>query len=157
MKELLLTLLEEAINECYIKDKYLIDLEMEQASVARIFYYMQSLIENKNEFADLRKYNVDCEYYKHGKYKKSTPIYKNGVRPDVVLHKRGVDNDNLLIIEFKSNSNNDHISDYKKLKEFTNDDGGYHYYLGIFVKLNEGKAEYVYFQDGKQVKKTELK
>lgn len=157
MKELLLTLLEKAINECYEKDKYLIDLGMEQASVARIFYYMQSLIENKNEFAHLRKYHVDCEYYKHDKYKKTTPRHKNGVRPDVILHKREVDNDNLLIIEFKSNSNNDCRNDYEKLEDFTIRSGEYHYELGVFVKLNKREAKYVYFQEGKEVEKTELK
>ena len=157
MKDLLRTLLEKAINECYKKDRYLIDKGMEQASVARIFYYMQRAIEFEDDFDVLREYHLDCEYYKHGEDKKITESHPKGSRPDVILHKRGTDDDNLLIIEFKSYSNNDCIDDYIKLKEFTSVSEVYRYSLGIFAKLNRRETEYVYFQNGKEVEKTELK
>lgn len=37
-------LLQRAVKKCYRKDKVLIKNDLEQASVARIFYYMQEII-----------------------------------------------------------------------------------------------------------------
>lgn len=164
MKELLLTLLEEAINECYEKDKCLIDLGMEQASVARIFYYMQNLIETDSRFKRLRCHDLDNEYNKKRDVRKDTMRRKNGTRPDIILHKRNSSRHNLLVVEFKSctgkmkkDSNGKKYIDYIKLEDFTMRGKGYQYRLGVFVKLNKREAKYVYFQEGKEVEKTELK
>ena len=58
--ELLITLLQEAVERCYANDKTLIDRSMEQASVARIFYYIQRAIDTDDRFEQFREYNLDC-------------------------------------------------------------------------------------------------
>ena len=63
--ELLITLVKEAVKKCYTDDKTLIERNMEQASVARIFYYMQRKIDTNIKFKQLREYNLDCEYNKN--------------------------------------------------------------------------------------------
>ncbi|MBR4683319.1 MAG: hypothetical protein IKO95_00655 [Spirochaetia bacterium] len=150
--ELLKTLLKVAVKECYERDYLLIEKSMEQASVARIFYYMQTLINSDEKFACFREYNLDCEYNKNGQHIKSTPRSKNGTRPDMILHERGTNNHNFLVVEFKSENglrrtgNNDLI----KLEDFTSQ-YIYNYQLGIFVKLFREKPEYVFFKKGKQI------
>jgi hypothetical protein len=107
--KLLKNLLEESVQKCYDNDKTLIDRGMEQASVARIYYYMQNAINTDDRFLDIRDYNLDSEYNKNGKLIKDTPQCENGTRPDIILHKRYTGdgnqhnkNDNLLVLEFKS-------------------------------------------------------
>jgi len=46
---LLLTLLEEAVDRCYRDDFSLIEKSMEQASVARIYYYMQEALKSDKD------------------------------------------------------------------------------------------------------------
>lgn len=140
MTDLLLSLLEEAINECYEKDKSLIDLGMEQASVARIFYYMQNLIATDDRFKGFQSYHLDNEYNKRKDARKDTLRRKFGTRPDLILHERGKQDKNLLIIEFKScngrmekdDKYNEYI-DYIKLEDFTNERGDYGYQLGVLL------------------------
>ena len=60
-KTLLLTLLKESVDKCYRYDFTLIERSMEQASVARIFYYMQEAMKYDERFKSLSKYNLDSE------------------------------------------------------------------------------------------------
>ena len=151
--ELLIELLKEAVEECYKKDTLLIEHHMEQASVARIFYYCQNLINNDERFVCLRKYNLDCEFNKNCWNSKATPHCENGTRPDMILHERGTSNHNLLIVEFKSDNGSREISgtsnDLIKLKDFTSP-GIYNYQLGVFVKLLKEKPDYIFFQKRKR-------
>lgn len=148
-------MLKEAVKECYEKDYLLIEQSMEQASVARIFYYMQNLINTDESFACLRKNNLDCEYNKNGQNIKATPRRKNGTRPDMILHKRGTNNHNLLVVEFKAEKglrrtgNNDLI----KLEDFISP-YIYNYQLGILVKLLKDKPDYSFFRKERSYKDT---
>ena len=152
--ELLIKLLKEGVAECYKKDNLLIERSMEQASVARIFYYLQSLINTDGRFSFLREYNLDCEFNKNGQHIKATPHYENGTRPDMILHERGTNNHNLLIVEFKSDNGSREISgtsnDLIKLKDFTSP-GIYNYQLGVFIKLLKEKPDYSFFKKGKEI------
>ena len=58
--ELLLSLLKKSVKECYKNDLSLIERSMEQASVARIYYYMQNAINTEDEFSELKQYKLDC-------------------------------------------------------------------------------------------------
>ena len=158
--ELLITLLQEAVNECYANDKTLIDRSMEQASVARIFYYMQRAIDTDDRFEQFREYNLDCEYNKDRKKPKFTPRCHQGTRPDLVLHKRwntdeSYTQDNILVVEFKPRKarykkfDNSKYIDFIKLEDFTNMDC-YNYFLGAFVKLNKRRVQYKFFQNGEE-------
>jgi len=158
-KELLLTLLKEAVDKCYEKDSSLIDRSMERASVARIYYYLQRALEQDGRFDS---YYLDGEYNKNKKGIKSTLRCPNGTMPDIILHKRSSyrdsgykKGDNLLVIEFKSATGKSKKLDGKsvdfiKLEDFTDDDGDYRYFLGVFVKLGKRIPEYKLFQNGRE-------
>lgn len=159
---LLITLLKEAVNECYERDKCLIDRSMEQASVARIFYYIQRAIDTDDRFAQFREYNLDCEYNKNMNDPKRLCENERGKRPDVILHKRLSNDGNLLILEFKNsiqnNQQNNLINDdYEKLKRFTASNSIYKYFLGVSVKLNNDQAQYKFFQNGQEKNESELR
>lgn len=94
----------------------------------------------QKQFPDLV---VDCEYNRHGNDIKMLRYYHSGltkvanleartVFPDIVVHKRGNDKDNLLIIEIKkSDSGQNYRPDLEKLKAFTGDQ--FRYKVGIFL------------------------
>lgn len=145
--ERLIDLLKDSMDKCYKNDKTLIERNMEQASVARIFYYMQDFLNNDERFIEFKELNLDCEYNKNGLNQKITDSRLKGTRPDMILHKRNINDENMLIIEFKLNSNSNSKKDFEKLRDFTKD-GEYSYYLGVFVKLGNEKPELTYFQKG---------
>ena len=165
--DLLIELLKKSVDKCYADDKTLIDRSMEQASVARIFYYMQRSIDTEDRFECFREYSLDCEYNKNGEHIKKTPRCPKGTRPDLILHKRwNTDElytmDNLLVVEFKPRKanykkfeNTGKYIDIIKLEDFT-DMECYNYFLGVFVKLNKNTAQYTYFQNGQETAREDL-
>lgn len=46
-------------------------------------------------------WSVDCEYNKYGDKPKLSPVAKKSKRPDIIVHRRGLDEDNLLAVELK--------------------------------------------------------
>ena len=153
--EKLFNLLKEAVDECYKNDWELVSRSMEQACVARIFFYMQEMIYNDLKYKEYRDYNLDCEYNKNGEQIKSTPRCLNGTRPDMILHKRMQNHKNLLVVEFKSArgrtvyyKDTELVIDYVKLEDFTNPTI-YNYKLGVYVKLNKREPNYRLFKNGK--------
>lgn len=160
-QELLITLLKNAVDKCYENDKTLIDRSMEQASVARIFYYMQRTIDTDDRFEQFREYNLDCEYNKNMYNPKRLHPDEWGKRPDIILHKRLENTKNILILEFKNGSdtnqqNHNIEADYEKLKEFTHQQGVYKYSLGVSIKLSHRIPLYKYFKNGIEITEREL-
>lgn len=156
-KEALLALLKESVQKFYAEPKCLISRNgMEQASAARIFYYMQNSLFTDPRFISFRDLFLDSEYNKNGNDRKML----DGVptRPDLPLHNRqyGETATNTLIVEFKV-SEQDIESDYRKLQGFTSQDREYKYFLGVSVKLNSTSAQYKYFQDGQEKSEAELR
>lgn len=148
MKDLLLSLLKESVNKCYQDDRTLIDRGMEQASVARIFYYMQTALNTDQRFESLNRFNLDNEYNKNGEHIKATPRCQRGTRPDIILHNRvsGRGARNILVIEFKpykgkirKYQDTNRSLDFVKLEDFTARDT-YRFFLGVFVKLKKTRA-----------------
>ena len=153
--EKLFNLLKKSVDKCYKNDKELIDRSMEQACVARIFFYMQEMIYNDSKYKEYRNYNLDCEYNKNGEEIKSTPRCPNGTKPDMILHERMENHRNMLVVEFKADEGKiryyegtNTAIDYVKLEDFTSPTI-YNYKLGVYVKLNKIKAEYILFKKGK--------
>ncbi len=160
--KLLLDLLKESVAKCYQDDRFLIDRSMEQASVARVYFYMQCALNHDNRFESFRGLNLDCEYNKKGDEMKKTPRCPKETRPDIVLHQRGNNTNNLLTVEFKARRGNlrkhkkhGKLIDFVKLEDFTN---GciYNYCLGVYVKLNKREPKYTYFRCGREISETEL-
>ena len=161
-KDLLLSLLKSSVKKCYSNDASLIDRSMEQASVGRIFYYMQEAMSYDKRFTSLKHYDLDIEYNKNGYHIKETSRCQRGTKPDIILHRRQSLDHNLLIVEFKARKSR--IRKYKdtginmdfiKLEDFTSN-YKYNYFLGVYVKLNKNNATYKYFQNEEERAENEL-
>jgi len=82
------------------------------------------------------------------------------VLPDIVIHRRGNDKHNLLIIEVKKATNPDLSNcDKKKLELFTqkfSEGGDYQYSFGLFIKFNLLKdPKFNWYNRGTEILNTE--
>ncbi len=110
--------------------------------------------------------DVDCEYNRHGGLAKKIIACRDEaigpddldaktVYPDIVVHKRGTDEDNLLVIEVKKSSGRRCSGwDAEKLRAFTSEE--FRYQVGLYVEIDAeresiGKVEC--YKDGNMVKK----
>lgn len=145
-------LLQNAVLRLYQEDSDLLELgRVERACVFRIGVYFCELIQHST-FAAL---DVDSEYNRHGNGAKgllrnADSEEKRKVLPDLLLHKRRCDDDNILVIEFKK-ENADHSDDIEKLKLFTAPDGEYKYRFGVFVDLKQAEPAYRLFKNSQEI------
>jgi hypothetical protein len=80
------------------------------------------------------EYDVDCEYNRAGDDPKKRPD-GSLFRPDIVIHQRGCNSRNLLVIEIKRQGNNKD-GDRAKLKEMTSKTGSLRYAYGLSLRFN---------------------
>ena len=73
------------------------------------------------------------------------------VYPDIVIHLRGNDGRNLLVIEAKPRKRPEvPRCDQIKLEEFTKQDGELHYEFGLFIGFDKlQNPQLVWFKDGR--------
>jgi hypothetical protein len=163
----------EAVKYFMDNDKELLQLSAhEQAISHRIAVYLEKVLNSK-------EFNVDCEYNKHLENTKSFDInildmelYKackcesckniirnnineipsKNFRPDIVVHLRGKDTENKIVIEVKKEF--ECPFDLLKLETLTRakESGGeYRYGLGVFIWFSDNKPKYRWFVDGKEI------
>lgn len=129
-------LLIESLNVTYVTDSHLyVNNLCERSKVFRIGLILSQKIGDNQEYAG---YIVDSEYNKRGSLEKII-TGKYAQYPDLLLHKRGDNPDeNLLVVEFKVSSTrldkDPFENDVEKLKYLT-DNNEYHYRLGAHVCL----------------------
>mgnify|MGYP006286376943 CR=1 FL=1 len=95
--------------------------------------------------------DVDCEYNRHKSVTKRIPAYGSRqinaddleaktVYPDIVVHRRGTDDNNLLVIEVKKDTDarRNRGYDAEKLEAFTGEQ--YRYHVGLFIELDTQNA-----------------
>ena len=114
---------------------------------------------------------VDCEYNRCGSYPKSLKNLKSciggrkleandseatTVYPDIVVHQRGNNERNLLVIEAKKDNNKGDLKkDRCKLREFTNPHGDYKYKVGLLLVFDKKQICHVEcFKNGEDDGKT---
>lgn len=164
--------LENAVREIYRLDYHLLSEGLnERAITPYLMCYLCSIFPN---------YNVDHEYngnvenpYNRRKqligseseFKRFETIRKpkriNGtwvinITPDVIIHKRGSNNSNLLVVEVKKTKQfvklNLHDEfDITKLNYFTGSVSGFDYKVGAFVQLGINKFCISYFVEGLEI------
>ena len=147
----------KAISEFLLKECFLLKHDINERSIThKLAEYIQKY------FSD---YNVDCEYNRmpnerdernnNGEarkefiskalklYPSQTCSYDDKgttVYPDIIIHKRGSNDSNLIVIEVKKEANVckkwEESSDFKKLEAFTKSDG-LKYKYGIYLELNK--------------------
>lgn len=129
--EQLITSLQQFIED----DHYLLEVDAnERALTHRIGMYLQAQFDN---------YHVDCEFNRNGHEPKELYIGEEEVNaydvnavtvyPDIIVHQRGSNNENLLVIEFKKSSSRiDRAKDINKLHAYKND---LEYRYALFIEL----------------------
>lgn len=153
MKEKIAKYINDSIDKLYEKDKHLISNRPfnetgrdslhhvgERSIVFRIAHYLANLIENDEE---LKGYNLDCEYNRNGKNAKILPSFRNGTYPDIIIHKRGINDENLLVVEVKTYWNSDTTQDKNKLSEFVDPNGEYRFRYGISLVIKKKRCDTV--------------
>lgn len=164
----------EAVKLLLEKDLDLLDLSAHEQSIChRMGVYLECIAEREG-------LNVDCEYNKHLDDMKSVNLFdflsqsfngcgcdscrkieskqtdqidKKQFRPDIVIHSRGNDFNNLLVIEVKKE--NKCPFDFIKLQALTKPkekNGEYGYKLGAFICFPGNKPEYTWFVNGIETK-----
>lgn len=114
---------EATLNDFRRQDIQLLELcADERAATHRIACYLQNYFKH---------WHVDCEYNRRGKESKE----QNGrlVRPDIIVHQRGI-SENLLCIEVKKDGE-PLDDDQKKLRNFTKPTGKDKYQFGLLLVL----------------------
>ena len=105
------------------KEAYLIEKDVSERAIAhKLAEYLQK------EFQD---YNVDCEYNRKYDEVKLRSDRERGFVPDIIVHKRGTD-ENLMIVELKKTGRRKN-EEKERLKEAINDP--LKYCLGVYVEL----------------------
>lgn len=119
----------KSLDELYTYEKDLLqEQSQERALTAHLVNYLKSYFTS---------YNVDCDYKNHlGNTKLITPKALASERPDIIIHERGSDNENLFAFEIKHKTSF-RERDYEKLKFLTLQNGNYKYKIGFALKLNE--------------------
>ena len=111
--------------------------------------------------SSFRELSVDVGYNRRtidGRKPKYYLEDKYGI-PDIIVHKRLTNKQNLLIIEIKKQNNTDSIgreNDFNKLTRFTDseDKCGYNYQLGLFldIPIEDGQEpRYFWYKDGEKL------
>ena len=126
----------------------------ERAIVFRFAHYLQCLL-SKDQL--LSSYDLDCEYNRNGASVKSLESFPNGTYPDVIIHKRGSNDENLLVIEFKTYWNRNQYKDQKKITEFTSLEGKYRFLCGYTICIEKSREKCKIDKYPKTIVKTSMK
>lgn len=148
-----------SLKEVYTNDGYLISNEPcadsenhvgERAIVFRFAHYLQNVLDNDDFF---KNYNLDCEYNRNGRHQKYLQAMGSYTYPDVILHKRGSNKYNLMVIEFKGYWNSDQTNDEKKICGFTSKHDVYRFAVGYTILIGRRfeEVEIKKFKRGEQV------
>lgn len=150
LKKLLISALQEFYDNDAILFSFCSGAVAERCMVFRIGHYMQNLIIFPNE-ALFRDLVLDCEYNRHGECVKMVDGPTKGI-PDLLIHQRKNDNNNILCIEFKKKtaSSSGELADEKKLEIFTSESHEYKYLYGFHIHLDKQGATVAVYKDGKK-------
>ena len=143
-------LINSALDQLYRNDKYLIDNRPylqekngnhhvgERSIVFRLAHYMQNIMDGTPAFEN---HVLDCEYNRNGVHAKVLPSFPYGVYPDLIIHNRGNNDNNLLIMEVKTYWNTDNAQDKKKIREFLDVSGEYHFSFGVSLIIKKKRKD----------------
>lgn len=140
--------LREALDKLYYKDQHLIHYGdgyhvSERSVTHKLGAYLGEFIKD---------YDVDCEYNRAGDDIKQIKLNQNIV-PDIIVHRRGVDEDNFVAIEVKPWWNRNTSKDEDKLETLSEPNSMLKYNCGISLLLGKRRDEIrvKLFIDGKKV------
>lgn len=150
IKEKLDICIERACKDLYLNDYYLIvngdhgeDHVTERSIVFRLGIYLDKYL---SKYKSLNKYHLDSEYNRSMNDLKRVAFRPDGCSPDLIIHRRGSNNYNLLIIECKGwwSQRNKIKEDQIKIQDFINDkEFNYKFGLQIIFKKDGVKLEWI--------------
>jgi hypothetical protein len=149
-REEISNIIEKALDLLISEQPELLDLDVtERALSHHLANYIALLIP--------AEYNVDVEYNRHGQDPKrlylpprnalDRELRATTVFPDILVHKRNTDKQNLLVLEMKKPSE-DVAYDELKLKAFRNELGYIHTAHVVIGRNHEGIIRNVVWVDG---------
>lgn len=98
-KQELKEIMEIALKKLYEKDKELINRKLHENAINhKLAIYLEEAINEKKGCLNI--YSIDVEYHKNGNDLK-TLLGGEGFRPDIILHERNSNENNILLIEAK--------------------------------------------------------
>ena len=148
MEDCIDKMIEKACKELYKNDRYLFEHNVnERTIVFRFGIYLQRLISKNKSFDN---YNLDNEYNRNIDDSKRLSDYENGVYPDLIIHKRGSNEHNLLIIECKTEWNSDVSGDIEKIRKFVDINGRFKYRYGLSILFRINEVECKFIEEGKE-------
>lgn len=159
------SLLNYCLKEFYSNDKSLLNYDTESKAVAErcmVFHIGWYMLDRLKTLAVMQGLSVDSEYNRNfthpkGMYKQTYGEIDEKIKktyPDLILHKRRSNSENILVIEFKKGKAKqaDRNNDYEKLVYFTDQNKEYKYKFGFYVELyKSGRAKVFVFQNGKRM------
>jgi len=135
----LITIVNYALDTLYENDAELIQQKVHERSIVfRFGLYFNDLLKKSQDF---KKYDLDFDYNRSIEDTKRTRSRPEGIYPDLILHKRGSNDRNVLALEFKTHWNSDSSDDIDKLKELTSSDQQYRFQLGISIVLGQRRNQ----------------
>lgn len=132
----------EAIEELYKKDKILFK---EEISERCLVYNFARHLEDILKYTKYENLNIDLEYNRNCGKMKSIRGQKI-TYPDIIVHERGNNNKNTIVLEFKKWKNNkieEIEKDRRKLQGFKYE---YRYKLSMLIILNKESAKEVIYE-----------
>jgi len=149
----LVDILKSAIDAVYHEERFLLrfakeDIEgLEQAFVFRTGIHLS----NKLIGTLYSEFDLDSEYNKNYGNTKKTTRFPDGLRPDLILHKRSSNQDNKLVAEFKGYWKRSIWRDIRKLEDLTDPNEKFQYLIGVFVHIGRTEGTFRYFINGNEI------
>ena len=132
-----------ALKIFYVRESYLLKRNLHEITIAHKFACILEKF--------FSEYDVDIEFNRE--LSKAKVYFNSKRKPDIIIHKRGHNKDNLIIIEIKKSNNRNINYDYKKLicalEKF-------HYKYGVYIEFNINKTN-KYFISKIKIFENELK
>jgi len=143
--------IKNSVKLIYENDIILLKNNIHEQNIShRLAYYMENLLYNYSWFRQSRL-SVDVEYNRDIANVKM--IDNDNCRPDVIIHERYTNENNIIVVEIKKDNENS-SKDFDKLKSFTKitPENQYKYKMGLYLcfSTKNKKETYTYFEDGEQ-------
>lgn len=127
--------IQKALKKLYKNDEYLIKIYTEKDNEdghvsERSIVFRFGIYLEKYRLKYFTQYDLDVEYNRNINLIKM--LDENKVMPDLIIHKRGTNENNLLVLEFKTWWNNNQTEDKKRIKLFKKE-LNYQYGATIFI------------------------
>ena len=132
----------------------LIDIDIHEQTVAhRLAVYLEWEL-SRNKYLQKNNLSIDCEYNRYtpdnSKSKSSKKLKTQLIRPDIIIHQRGTQKNNLCVFELKKNSRSKRTknNDIFKLKALTSPIQNFCYQYGIALEYDQESIQITLIMNG---------